>query len=119
QASVLEVVRVERNAVEQIKDALFFRLRGQLLPIVCLEKELALASCTSTSGEALYLVVLKADDKTLGLAVDAINDAEEIVVKPLGPGLKNVTVFAGATVMGDGTVVLILDVLGLAQPARV
>jgi two-component system, chemotaxis family, sensor kinase CheA len=51
--------------------------------------------------------------------VDRINDTEEIVVKPLGKQLKSISCFAGATIMGDGRVALILDVLGLAQHARV
>ena len=65
------------------------------------------------------IVVLQADDRQFGLVVDEINDTEEIVVKPLGKQLKGVTTFAGATIMGDGRVALILDILGLAQKARV
>jgi two-component system chemotaxis sensor kinase CheA len=65
------------------------------------------------------IVVLQADDRQFGLVVDAINDTEEIVVKPLGKQLKGIATFAGATIMGDGRVALILDVLGLAQQARV
>ena len=65
------------------------------------------------------IVVLQADDRQFGLVVDEINDTEEIVVKPLGKQLKGISCFAGATIMGDGTVALILDVLGLAQMASV
>jgi chemotaxis protein histidine kinase CheA len=67
----------------------------------------------------LNIVVLQADDRQFGLVVDAINDTEEIVVKPLGKQLKGISTFAGATIMGDGRVALILDVLGLAQRASV
>ncbi|MFZ1918089.1 MAG: chemotaxis protein CheW [Terriglobales bacterium] len=67
----------------------------------------------------INIVVLQADGQKFGLVVDEVSDTEEIVVKPLGRHLKNVTVFAGATIMGDGKVALILDVLGLAQHARV
>jgi two-component system chemotaxis sensor kinase CheA len=63
--------------------------------------------------------VLQADDRQFGLVVDAIHDTEEIVVKPLQKQLKGISVFAGATIMGDGKVALILDVLGLAQSAKV
>jgi two-component system chemotaxis sensor kinase CheA len=62
---------------------------------------------------------LQADDRHFGLVVDEINDTEEIVVKPLGKQLKGITTFAGATIMGDGQVALILDVLGVAQRANV
>jgi len=67
----------------------------------------------------LNIVVLQADERQFGLVVDEINDTEEIVVKPLGKQLKGVPTFAGATIMGDGRVALILDVLGLAQRANV
>ena len=64
-------------------------------------------------------MVLQADDRQFGLVVDEINDTEEIVVKPLGKQLKGLSCFAGATIMGDGQVALILDVLGMAQMASV
>jgi two-component system chemotaxis sensor kinase CheA len=64
-------------------------------------------------------VVLQADSQHFGLVVDQINDSEEIVVKPLGRQLKTISQFAGATIMGDGRVALILDVMGLAQGAHV
>ena len=69
--------------------------------------------------EDVIIVVLQADGHPFGLVVDEINDTEEIVVKPLGKQLKGVASFAGATIMGDGRVALILDVLGLAQRANV
>ena len=65
------------------------------------------------------IVVLQADERQFGLVVDEINDTEEIVVKPLGKQLKGITTFAGATIMGDGRVALILDVLGVAQTSNV
>jgi two-component system chemotaxis sensor kinase CheA len=65
------------------------------------------------------IVVLQADDRQFGLVVDEINDTEEIVVKPLGKQLKGLVCFAGATIMGDGQVALILDILGIAQMANV
>ena len=64
------------------------------------------------------IVMLRADDRQFGLVVDGINDTEEIVVKPLGKQLKSIDAYAGATIMGDGRVALILDVLGLAQRAK-
>jgi chemotaxis protein histidine kinase CheA len=65
------------------------------------------------------IVVLQAENRQFGLVVDEINDTEEIVVKPLGKQLKGVNTFAGATIMGDGKIALILDALGLAQRANV
>src|SRR5439155_5174220 len=93
-----------------------------LLPLVYLSHEL---QCSSTeikdyeTGKVVNIVVLQADDRQFGLVVDEINDCEEIVVKPLGKQIKGVPTFAGATIMGDGKVALILDVMGLAQRAGV
>lgn len=70
-------------------------------------------------SQNVNIVVLQADDRQFGLVVDDINDTEEIVVKPLSKQLKSVNTYAGATIMGDGRVALILDVLGLAQRANV
>jgi chemotaxis protein histidine kinase CheA len=70
-------------------------------------------------NQSVNIVVLRADDRQFGLVVDEINDTEEIVVKPLSKQLKSINAYAGATIMGDGRVALILDVLGLAQRAAV
>ena len=102
--------------------ALVYRLRGNLLPIVHLSRVLEVENPESQSTNvdgAVNIVVLQADDRQFGLVVDAIHDTEEIVVKPLQKQLKALNVFAGATIMGDGKVALILDVLGLAQRANV
>lgn len=125
QVSLLELVRLEseqaRKGIETLYGAPVYRLRGQLLPLVYLNKELELESSThaTASDGAVNIVVLQADGRQFGLVVDEINDTEEIVVKPLGKQLKGLTCFAGATIMGDGRVALILDVLGLAQHAHV
>ncbi len=74
---------------------------------------------TLEKSEMVNIVVLQADGRRFGLIVDGINDTEEIVVKPLGKQLKGVSLFAGATIMGDGRVSLILDVAGTAQRAGV
>ena len=121
QVSLLELVRLEgdqaRAGIERIGAATFHRLRGNLLPLVHLHSELNLVS--QGDPGVVNIVVLKADDRQFGLVVDAVNDTEEIVVKPLGRQLKSVQVFAGATIMGDGHVALILDATRLAQQAHV
>ncbi len=112
QVSLLELVRLDADhAAEQVYGAPVYRLRGQLLPLVFLNQELGLPA--SAPGAKQNLIVLQADDRRFGLVVDAVNDAEEIVVKPLDPALKGLQVYAGATILGDGQVALILDVLGL------
>jgi two-component system chemotaxis sensor kinase CheA len=124
QVSLLELVRLDdRDAsIELINDTPLYRLRGSLLPLVHLNRELKIerpGSADSGTRESANIVVLRGGDCQFGLVVDEINDTEEIVVKPLGKQLKGISVFAGATIMGDGKVALILDVLGLAQKANV
>jgi two-component system chemotaxis sensor kinase CheA len=126
QVSLLELVRIEADevakSIELVHGAPVYRLRGRLLPLVYLNRELKLAAdanpATAKDG-AVNIVVLQADERQFGLVVDQINDTEEIVVKPLRKQLKTVKTFAGSSIMGDGKVALILDVLGLAQRASV
>lgn len=113
QVSVTEVVRVEEvKSVEHIHGAPVYRLRGVLLPLMFLSSELQIDSVKSG---AVDVVVLQTGAERFGLVVDEVCDTEEIVVKPLGKQLKGAACFAGATIMGDGAVALILDVFGLAQ----
>src|SRR5262249_20832423 len=112
--------------LEQIHGAKVYRLRGQLLPVVYLNHELEVAcagsgdsSDESSAADVANIVVLRADDRQFGLVVDRVNDSEEIVVKPLSKQLKGISAYAGSTIMGDGRVALILDVLGLAQRSNV
>ena len=122
QVSLLELMRLDAEqasrGIERIHGAPVYRLRGNLLPLVFLDEQLRLAA-TRGAAEALNIVVLQADDRPFGLVIDEIRDTEEIVVKPLQKQLKGVSVFAGAAIMGDGRVALVLDVLGLAQRAGV
>jgi len=122
QVSLVELVRLEGKAaesgVEMIQEAAVYRLRGTLLPIIYLNRELKLTRKADSDGDgAINIVVLQADGRQFGLVVDGINDTEEIVVKPLRKQLRGISCFAGATIMGDGKVALILDIVGLAQRA--
>src|SRR5580700_8121723 len=123
QVSLLELVRLKADhvskGIELVHGAPVYRLRGRLLPLVYLSRELKLAAprLAAKSDGAINIVVVQADERRFGLVVDQINDTEEIVVKPLRKQLKTVKTFAGSSIMGDGKVALILDVLGLAQRA--
>jgi two-component system chemotaxis sensor kinase CheA len=127
QVNLLELVRFEaeqsRGGVEWIHGAPVCRLRGVLLPLVFLDEQLGMVAgrgnADRLSNVELNIVVVKADNRRFGLVVDAIRDTEEIVVKPLQQQLKGIPVFAGATIMGDGGVALVLDVVGLAQHSGV
>jgi two-component system chemotaxis sensor kinase CheA len=122
QVSLVELVRLEGKTaemgIEMIQEVSVYRLRGNLLPVIYLNRELKLNSEKNKAAEeAINIVVLQADGRQFGLVVDEINDTEEIVVKPLSKQLKGISCFAGATIMGDGKVALILDTFGLAQHA--
>jgi two-component system chemotaxis sensor kinase CheA len=121
QVSLLELVRLEGDSsekhIEHVHGTPVYRRRGSLLPVAYLNEVLGLKS--AERAEAVSMVVLQAEDRQFGLIVDGINDTQEIVVKPLGKQLKGITVYAGATIMGDGKVALILDVLGIGQCAGV
>ncbi len=118
QIHLREVVRLKidyRTAqIEYVHNAPVYRLRGRLLPLAFLREQLELPDC---EAETAYIAVLQTDGRQFGLVVDVVSDSQEIVVKPLGPDLKTLGIYAGATILGDGRVSLILDVLGLATRA--
>jgi two-component system chemotaxis sensor kinase CheA len=121
QVSLLELIRLEGDStgkhIEHVHGTPVLRRRGSLLPVTYLNHVLGLK--TAEEVEAVSVVVLQAEDRQFGLVVDGINDTQEIVVKPLGKQLKGLTLYAGATIMGDGRVALILDVLGIGQRSGV
>ncbi|MEQ8569158.1 MAG: chemotaxis protein CheA [Deltaproteobacteria bacterium] len=124
QVSLLELVRLEGETavrgIERIQGVPVHRLRGNLLPLIYLDEVLdhpPVERPESDDEPIVNIVVLQADGQSFGLVVDEINDTEEIVVKPLASLLNDIVTFSGATIMGDGSVALILDVLGIAQVA--
>ena len=125
QVSLLELVRLEGTeavtGIELVHGAPVHRLRGRLLPIVYASARASHRQFewVEESGRRHQHRGPAADGRQFGLVVDAINDTEEIVVKPLRKQLKSIKTFAGASIMGDGKVALILDVVGLAQRAGV
>ena len=125
QVSLVELVRLETASkdIEMIQGTPVYRLRGRLLPLVYLDELLGTSDTPSTKDESedasVNIVVLQAENHDFGLVVETVNDTAEIVVKPLGEVLKDIPVYAGAMVMGDGVVALILDVLGIAQEAGI
>ena len=118
QASVVELIRLDDETsglgIEDLNGVPVFRLRGKLLPLVFLNRELGIQG-NGEDESGSNIVVLQGDDRQFGLVVDAIEDSQEIVVKPLGRLLSAVP-FAGATILGDGQIALILDVFRLGLP---
>ncbi|MEY4582404.1 MAG: hypothetical protein RL701_7107, partial [Pseudomonadota bacterium] len=128
QVNVVELVRLNstKQALEWIHGAPVFRLRGKLLPVVFLEEALGGYVAPPVANDAIdednlptqFLAVVQGPGRQFGLVVDAVLDQQEIVVKPLPKLLTEIGAFAGATLLGDGKVALILDILGIAQRAR-
>ncbi len=111
QVNLKELVNIEsEDEIHKIGYSEFYRLRGNIIPIVRLSKVLE-----QEDGEARSLAILTSGTMEFGLLVDEVRDSEEIVVKPLDRLLKNIPIYAGATIMGDGKVALILDVVGLSR----
>ncbi len=121
QTSLLELISLSPETagadIEQVFHSPVYRLRGKLLPLVQL-RDLFRLNAQPRHG-SVPIAVLQVDDQRFGLVVDQIVNVEEIVVKPMCAALKNVPVYSGGTILGDGRVALILDVLGLARYAGV
>ncbi|MEY4550348.1 MAG: hypothetical protein RL685_6543, partial [Pseudomonadota bacterium] len=113
QVNLVELVHVPASGIEYARKAPVYRLRGQLLPLIFLRRVFG-DTAPDVARKDYNIIVLRADNKTFGLVVDDVDDTQEIVVKPLGRELKGIAAFAGATIMGDGCVALILDVFGIA-----
>ena len=120
QISVLELVRASKESehrVEVIKETPVLRLRDRLLPLVYLGDCLALegADEVDLNGDTeVYVVVTQIGSYTFGIVVDRVYDTEEIVVKPVAPLLRDIKMFSGNTILGDGSVIMILDPNGIA-----
>ena len=123
--SVTEILRVRASeatdhcrddpVIERIGPAQVLRLRDRLLPIVALDDLLRLGG----GSEGRYVVVVQTRVGRLGILVDRVFDTEEIVVKPLAPILRHITLFDGNTILGDGSVIMILNSDGVARAAGV
>jgi two-component system chemotaxis sensor kinase CheA len=127
QISVVELVRAQKEAsrghneaggsesvIERINDTPVLRLRDRLLPLVNLNDLLDLGDSHNDDSGA-YIVVAQVGANILGIIVDRVFDTEEIVVKPVAPILRHVTMFSGNTILGDGSVIMILDPNGIAR----
>jgi len=123
QVNIAELVRIELDKLEEEIDYVYdqpvYNLRGKLLPLVFLDRFLDLPEAERNGMRSVSIVVLRADGQDYGLLVDVVSDTEEIVVKPLGDELSDISIYAGATIMGDGSVAIILDAVGIATESGV
>jgi two-component system, chemotaxis family, sensor kinase CheA len=120
QISVVELVRASANSeykIEMIKGTPVLRLRNKLLPLVPLDSMLRLNSDQERNQEDDYVIVVQVANFQFGIVVDSVFDTEEIVVKPVASILRDIPLFSGNTILGDGTVIMILDPNGIAAAA--
>jgi two-component system chemotaxis sensor kinase CheA len=119
QTAVIELVRISRNGaseqrIERINNAPVLRLRDRLLPLVILEDLFKLNRPDADPSAERFVVVTQVGAQVFGMIVDRLFDTEEIVVKPMAPITRNVAAFLGNTILGDGSVIMILDPGGIA-----
>lgn len=119
QLAVVELVRLaaeDRDKIEKIHENEVFRLRDRLLPLLHLDEILGLKDERRDDVEQdINIVVVQVGDDQFGLIVSEVFDTEEIVVKPVGKLLKEIDIYQGTTILGDGRVIMILDVAGIAS----
>jgi two-component system chemotaxis sensor kinase CheA len=118
QLSVVELVRAQSNSdhrIERIKDTPVLRLRNKLLPLIHLKKLLAMDAGEAADAENGFIVVTQVGNQTFGIVVDGVFHTEEIVVKPMSTKLRHINMFSGNTILGDGSVIMIIDPNGIAQ----
>ena len=118
QLSVVELVRAQANSehrIERIKDTPVLRLRNKLLPLIHLKKLLKMDGGAETEPENGFIVVTQVGNQTFGIVVDGVFHTEEIVVKPMSTKLRHIAMFSGNTILGDGSVIMIIDPNGIAQ----
>lgn len=117
QLSVSELVLISPESahkIEYVNNARVLRLRGNLLPLLDLE-EVTGKPVPENDGRARYVVVTKVAQFMFGIIVDKVYDLEEIVVKPVTRLLKDLPLFSGNTILGDGQVIMILDPAGILK----
>lgn len=121
QLAVTELVRASAEGptrIETLKDAEVLRLRNALLPVIRLNRLLRMEQPDDRPAKpsaSAFVVVAQVGTQSFGIVVDEVFHTEEIVVKPLSGMLKDVAMFSGNTIMGDGSVIMILDPNGVAQ----
>jgi len=117
QLAVIELVRAQSNSehrIERIKDTPVLRLRNKLLPLTHLRKLLKIGD-SGDDSENGFVVVAQVGRETFGIVVDGVFHTEEIVVKPMSSKLRHIAMFLGTTILGDGSVIMILDPNGIAR----
>ncbi len=105
--NIQNIENIHHDEIKQVQNQEVIVLRNQVIPVVRLDSILELPS---TDNEDLIVVIVKKSEKQVGFVVDSLIGQQEIVIKPLGKYLNNIHMIAGATILGNGEVALILDI---------
>jgi two-component system chemotaxis sensor kinase CheA len=116
-ASVTETLLIEQREIMTIRGRNVIRLRNNVIPLVTLDNASGLGKRRADRVGKCFIVVAKDGEKSIGVVVDELMEQQEFVVKPLGKFLVDIRGIAGATILGDGQVGLILDVPALIKMA--
>jgi two-component system chemotaxis sensor kinase CheA len=113
-ANVVEILRVNQDKdfkIEFINNFPILKLRDKVLPLLSLAEQLKLApvDITKLETDKYFVVIVKVAEQSFGLIIDRVHDIEEIVVKPLGQAFKSINKYSGSTILGDGSIAMILD----------
>jgi two-component system, chemotaxis family, sensor kinase CheA len=123
QAALVEMIGLDvddaHHSIECIDGTSIFRFRGTVLPLLNLREKLQLRDAARGGASTINLVVVRTEGRQIALQIDAVRSTEEIVIKPLDKRFKSIALYAGAAVLGDGRVALILDIAALARRAGV
>lgn len=113
--SVQEVIQVDSDQINPIGQRRVFELRGETLSLLHLDEILGWADRVDLNPENSQVVIAQSGEERIGIMVDDLLEKREIVIKDLGSILDNVPYVSGATIMGNGDVVLILDAASVVQ----
>ncbi|MFQ5452637.1 MAG: chemotaxis protein CheA [Candidatus Zixiibacteriota bacterium] len=116
--SVYETVNTEHSEVYYINRKPVIRLRDEIIPIINLNEILKKSSAGFKIVKKPYIVIIGLVDKKLGIIIDRFLGQEEVVIKSLSNYLGNLEGIAGATILGDGRIRLIIDLIGLFNIAK-
>jgi len=112
-SSTKEIIRITPDQIKLLQKQEIILLRNSVVPIVRLNKVLEVPD-DGNERKALTVVIVRKGDKLSGFLVDSLIGQQEIVIKSLGVLLSGIKCIAGATILGDGNVALIIDVNSLA-----
>jgi two-component system chemotaxis sensor kinase CheA len=109
-AYVLEAVKLKPHEISTVSGREVFRLRENVIPLISLSEATGLSNGSRDMNDEMHVVVAKVGDRLAGFGVDALNEPQEIVVKSLGEYVGGARGVSGASILGDGRVVLIMDI---------